>query len=67
VVIQLAKLRGMKVIASAGNDKKVEYCRSIGADYAFNYKKESYKDALAKQGPIDVYYVRISSVTNEKG
>jgi NADPH-dependent curcumin reductase CurA len=37
-VIQLAKQDGMKVIASAGTDKKVEFMKSVGADIAFNYK-----------------------------
>lgn len=37
-VIQLAKEAGMKVIASAGSDKKVEFMKSIGVDVAFNYK-----------------------------
>lgn len=58
MVIQFAKLKGMKVIASAGTDEKVAYCKEIGADYAFNYKTETYKDALEKEGPIDIYYVR---------
>ncbi|KAF9806658.1 hypothetical protein IEO21_08613 [Rhodonia placenta] len=40
-VIQLAKAGGCKVIASAGNDEKVDFIRSIGADVAFNYRKES--------------------------
>jgi NADPH-dependent curcumin reductase CurA len=37
-VVQLAKQDGMKVIASAGSDKKVEFMKSIGANVAFNYK-----------------------------
>lgn len=31
--------------------------RSLGADFTFNYKTQSYNDALAKYGPIDVYWV----------
>ncbi|KAJ7579076.1 hypothetical protein C8J56DRAFT_1030485 [Mycena floridula] len=42
IVIQLAKAKGMKVIGSAGSDTKVEYMRSIGCDYPFNYKTKSY-------------------------
>jgi NADPH-dependent curcumin reductase CurA len=38
IVVQLAKRDGLKVIASAGSDKKVEFLKSIGADVAFNYK-----------------------------
>jgi hypothetical protein len=38
VVVQLAKLDGLKVIASAGSDEKVQFLKEIGADVAFNYK-----------------------------
>jgi NADPH-dependent curcumin reductase CurA len=38
LVIQLAKRDGLKVIASAGTEKKVEFMKSAGADVAFNYK-----------------------------
>lgn len=48
----------MKVIASAGTDEKVEYLKSLGADLAFNYKKESYSSFLGKNKPFQVYWVR---------
>ncbi|KAG6864893.1 hypothetical protein C0991_006508 [Blastosporella zonata] len=51
-VIQLAKLRGLKVIASAGSDAKVEYMRSLGADVPFNYKTQNYDAVLAQHGPV---------------
>ncbi|KAG5728702.1 Zinc-type alcohol dehydrogenase-like protein PB24D3.08c [Termitomyces sp. T112] len=56
MVVQLAKLEGMKVIASAGSDSKVEYVRSLGADVVFNYKKESYESVLQQHGPIHVFW-----------
>ena len=55
VVVQLAKADGLKVIASAGSDDKVDFVRRIGADVAFNYKTTSTWDVLAKEGPINVY------------
>lgn len=54
-VIQLAKADGLKVIASAGSDEKVEFMKSIGADVAFNYKTKDINGVLAKEGPIDMY------------
>ena len=54
-VVQLAKADGLKVIASAGSDDKVEYIKSLGADVAFNYKTTKTSDVLAKEGPINVY------------
>ncbi|TFK41535.1 hypothetical protein BDQ12DRAFT_678153 [Crucibulum laeve] len=56
MVIQLAKLKGLKVIASAGSDTKVEYMRGLGTDFPFNYKKESYGSFLAKHGPINSFW-----------
>jgi NADPH-dependent curcumin reductase CurA len=37
-VIQLAKQQGLKVIASAGSQAKVDFMKSVGADVVFNYK-----------------------------
>ncbi|KAF9806657.1 hypothetical protein IEO21_08612 [Rhodonia placenta] len=45
-VIQLAKKDGLKVIASAGSDEKVEFMKSLGADVVFNYKTEKTADVL---------------------
>ena len=53
-MIQLAKLDGLKVIASAGSDEKVKFMKEIGADVAFNYKTTSTTEILEKEGPIDV-------------
>lgn len=36
--IQIAKLRGAKVIASVGSDHKRQTCLDLGADEVFNYK-----------------------------
>lgn len=54
LVIQLAKLDGLKVIASAGSPEKVAFLKEIGADIAFNYKTDSTKDVLEKEGPINM-------------
>ena len=53
-VIQIAKAEGLKVIASAGSEEKVEFLKSIGADVAFNYKTTSYEEVLSKHGPINL-------------
>ncbi len=51
--VQIAKLKGMRVIGSAGSDEKVEWLRSLGVE-AFNYKEMPAKEALAEG--IDVYF-----------
>ncbi|KAI0827338.1 NAD-P-binding protein [Trametes gibbosa] len=64
-VVQLAKADGLKVIASAGSDDKVAFVRSIGADVVFNYKKESTRDVLEREGPIDIFWDNVGGETLE--
>lgn len=53
--IQYAKAIGAKVATTAGTDEKVEYCRSIGADIAINYRDEEFQPVLAAAGvSVDV-------------
>ncbi|KAJ3824232.1 hypothetical protein F5880DRAFT_1561378 [Lentinula raphanica] len=61
LVIQLAKMKGMRIIASAGSDAKVEYMRSLGVDVPFNYNKESYESVLSKHGPIHTFWDNIGA------
>ncbi|KAJ4477152.1 hypothetical protein J3R30DRAFT_3291504, partial [Lentinula aciculospora] len=56
IVVQLAKQDGLKVIVSAGSDEKVQFCKEIGADVAFNYKTTNTADILARGGPIGIYW-----------
>ncbi len=53
VACQIAKLRGCRVIGSAGSAEKVEWLRSLGVE-AFDYRQTPAKDALADG--IDVYF-----------
>lgn len=57
-VIQLAKERGANIIATAGSDEKLEWCKSLGAKYTINYKKENVEAAIKTAAPkgIDVYW-----------
>ena len=65
LVAQLAKAKGLKVIASASSDDKIEFMKSIGVDVAFNYKTEKIADVLAKEGPIDIYWDNVGGETLE--
>ena len=38
VVGQIAKIKGCKVVGSAGSDAKVAFLKDLGFDQAFNYK-----------------------------
>ncbi|KAJ4466760.1 hypothetical protein J3R30DRAFT_3663430 [Lentinula aciculospora] len=61
LVIQLAKMNGLRVIASAGSDAKVEYMRSLGVEVPFNYNKESYESVLSKHGPIHAFWDNVGA------
>jgi NADPH-dependent curcumin reductase CurA len=59
LVAQLAKVRGHRVVGSAGSDDKVSYLvDELGLDAAFNYHDGSLPDLLREAAPkgIDVYF-----------
>lgn len=53
IAVQIAKLRGLHAIGSAGSPEKVDWLRSLGVA-AFDYRTTPLRDALA--GGIDVYF-----------
>jgi hypothetical protein len=55
---QIAKLKGCRVIGSAGSDEKVAWLRELGFDAAFNYRDVAVDDALREAAPdgIDLYF-----------
>ena len=52
--MQIAKAEGLKVIASAGSEEKVDFVKSIGADVAFNYKTTKTREVLEKEGLVNM-------------
>jgi hypothetical protein len=58
VVVQVAKAKGMTVVASAGGQEKCEWVRSLGADQVIDYKAEPILKGLAAAAPngIDIYF-----------
>lgn len=62
MVCQIAKLKGHKVIASAGGPAKTAFLRDeLGVDVAIDYKAEPIGEALAKAAPegVDVYFENV--------
>ncbi len=62
LVGQIAKIKGCKVVGSAGSDAKVAHLiEAFGFDHAFNYKTANPKDEIAKALPdgIDVYFENV--------
>lgn len=63
VVGQIAKIKGCKVVGSAGSDAKVAYLKELGFDEAFNYKTVgSLDEALKKASPegYDCFFENVS-------
>ncbi len=59
VVAQVAKIKGCKVVATAGSDEKCAWLRSVGVDHAINYKTcGNLLQAVKAAAPagIDVYF-----------
>ena len=55
---QIARLKGCCTIGSAGSPEKVDFCREIGFDHAFNYRDGNLLEHLREGAPegIDVYF-----------
>ncbi len=53
-VVQMAKILGARVIATASSDQKVAACRDLGADLAINYKTQDVAAAIKEFAPEGV-------------
>ncbi|MGQ9658419.1 MAG: zinc-binding dehydrogenase [Fimbriimonadales bacterium] len=66
--IQIAKLRGALVIATAGNDAKMERCRALGADFVVSHNDPDWykqvRDATEGEG-IDVVFEHVGQAVFE--
>lgn len=52
VACQIGKIKGLRVVSSAGSDDKVRWLiDDLGVDHAFNYRRTSYETALAEACP----------------
>ena len=58
VVVQIAKVKGMTAIGSAGGAEKCDYVRSLGADAVIDYHAGQLVKQLSAYAPegIDVYF-----------
>lgn len=68
-LIQLCKLKGCEVFATAGSEDKMEYMRNNGADHVINYRKVDYAAFIHdKIGPerLDMTFNPIAGSTFKK-
>jgi NADPH-dependent curcumin reductase CurA len=49
MIVQLAKLRGCKVVAVCGGEAKARFVASLGADRVIDYRREDVADILATE------------------
>ncbi|WP_372892382.1 NAD(P)H-quinone oxidoreductase [Rhodosalinus sp.] len=52
--IQLARLRGARVFATAGSEEKCAACRDLGAEVAINYRQQDFVEVLRDEGGADL-------------
>jgi NADPH:quinone reductase-like Zn-dependent oxidoreductase len=67
--IQIGKLLGARVFATASTDAKLEKARSLGADETINYEKEDFLEAvkrLTEKRGVDVVFEHTGETTWEK-
>lgn len=46
--IQLAAVRGARVLATAGSDEKCRACEELGAEHAINYRRDDFVEVVGK-------------------
>lgn len=67
--IQIAKLAGATVIATAGDDAKLSKARSLGADHTINHRSQDIADEVRKltgKRGVDVVVEHVGKATWEK-
>jgi NADPH2:quinone reductase len=53
-VVQMAKVLGARVITTAGDEKKAEICKQLGADLVLNYKTDDVDQNIKTFAPAGV-------------
>ncbi|MFQ5691591.1 MAG: zinc-binding dehydrogenase [Nitrospinota bacterium] len=64
--IQIAKLRGLRVIGTAGSDEKCRRGLELGADYAINYRKQDFRKEVMKitgKRGVDIVFDHVGADT----
>ncbi|MGI9610329.1 MAG: quinone oxidoreductase family protein [Acidimicrobiia bacterium] len=70
LLIQIAKLRGAEVIATAGGPEKVAIATEAGADHVIDYATEDFVagvERIAGSRPLDVIYDGVGAATVQRG
>ncbi|HYU02862.1 MAG TPA: NAD(P)H-quinone oxidoreductase [Jatrophihabitantaceae bacterium] len=62
MAIQLAHRHGTRVIATAGAQRKLDFCRDLGADVTINYRDQDFVDVVTAEGGADVILDNMGAV-----
>lgn len=66
--VQIGKLLGARVIATAGSDAKLDKARALGADHLINYRQEDFLAAVKRftsRQMVDVVFEHVGGSTFE--
>ena len=69
IAVQIAKLFGCTVIATASTEKKLKLAQSLGADHLINYEKKDFSEEARKitnKAGADVVFEHVGKATWEK-
>jgi putative PIG3 family NAD(P)H quinone oxidoreductase len=66
MAIQVAHQSGARVIATAGTQRKLDFCRDLGADVAINYRDQDFVDVVTAEGGADVILDNMGAVYLER-
>lgn len=67
--VQIAKLAGATVIATASTAEKLEHARALGADHVVNYAQQDFLDEVKKitnRKMVDVVFEHVGATTWDK-
>jgi NADPH:quinone reductase-like Zn-dependent oxidoreductase len=67
--VQIAKLLGARVIATAGSDAKLEKARALGADHLVNYEQQDFAQEVRKltdKKGVEVVFEHVGKTTWER-
>ena len=67
--VQIAKLLGARVIATAGSDAKLEKAKALGADHVVNYETQDFVQEVRKltdKKGVEVVFEHVGKKTWEK-
>ena len=64
-LVQLARIAGLEVVAQVGSAKNDKFVRGLGASETVNYRTESLKEWVEREGQVDIVFDLLGGKTLE--